>query len=240
MNQFVHLRYKVRKNNFIINDKCVIGKTMLTRIINKKIVTALLILTSMFAISTIYLSSINNGKFSGLLSEVVVTPAIKVQSVNLVDHNNDIVNIERLNKRWTFVFFGYTNCPDVCPATIAQLKVIKRGIKNNTNHMDKTQFFFVSVDPQRDTSDILSRYMKYFDPSFIGMTGSKKSIQYLEQQLGSFHRIGNKNSDGDYSVQHSAEIFLIDSDARLVAKFQPPMNTDKIVRQFNKLVSLHS
>lgn len=196
-----------------------------------------LIVTISFAVISIYLSSDKN-TFPELLRAVVVNPAKPVQSVNLTDHHNKVVNVERLKNYWTFVFFGYTNCPDVCPATIAQLKLIKRGIKENTAYAKSTQFFFVSVDPQRDTLAHLAKYMKYFDSSFVGMTGSEKAIADFEQQLDSYHRIGTKNSNGDYTVQHSGEIYLIDSDAMLVAKFQPPMDTAKIVKQFSEFVSL--
>ena len=204
---------------------------------NKRMLMISLIVTVVFVSSSIYFSADKN-VLPELVRSVAVSPAKSVQSVNLTDHHNKVVNVERLKNYWTFVFFGYTNCPDVCPATIAQLKLIKRGIKENTAYAKSTQFFFVSVDPQRDTLDHLAKYMKYFDSSFVGMTGSEKAIADFEQQLDSYHRIGSKNSNGDYTVQHSAEIYLIDSDAMLVAKFQPPMDTAKIVKQFSELVSL--
>ena len=211
---------------------------MLIKSMNVKILMIPLIIMAVFVSAFIYLIVNDKNTLPELLRGVAVSPPKVVQSVNLVDHHNKVVSIERLKKYWTFVFFGYTNCPDVCPATIAQLKLIKRGIKENTAYAKSTQFFFVSVDPQRDTLDHLAKYMKYFDSSFVGMTGSEKAITGFEQQLNSYHRIGTKNLNGDYTVQHSAEIYLIDSDAMLVAKFQPPMDTGKIVRQFSEFVSL--
>jgi len=211
---------------------------MLKQLMDKKILMLSLSLTIALLFSVAYLATDHKSALPELLRTVAVSPPKVVQSVNLVDHHNKVVNVERLKKYWTFVFFGYTHCPDVCPATIAQLKLIKRGITENTDYADKTQFFFVSVDPQRDTLDHLARYMKYFDSAFVGMTGDEKSITDFEQQLGSYHRLGAKNSNGDYIVKHSAEIYLIDSDASLVARFQPPMDTAKIVNQFVKFVSL--
>ena len=205
---------------------------------NVKILMIPLIVMAVFVSAFIYLIVNDKNTLPELLRGVAVSPPKVVQSVNLVDHHNKVVSIERLKKYWTFVFFGYTNCPDVCPATIAQLKLIKKGIKENTSYANNTQFFFVSVDPQRDTIEHLSKYMAYFDSAFVGMTGDEKSIANFEQQLSSYHRLGTKNSNGDYTVQHSAEIFLIDSDAVLLAKFQPPMDTAKIVRQFSEFVSL--
>lgn len=212
---------------------------MLTKFINRKMLMMSLIVSIAFVSSSIYLSD-DKSALPELVRTVAVNPAKPVHSVNLIDQQNKVVNIERLKNYWTFVFFGYTNCPDVCPATIAQLKLIKKGIKENTTYADNTQFFFVSVDPQRDTIDHLSKYMRYFDSTFVGMTGDEKSIANFEQQLGAYHRLGNKNAHGEYVVQHSAEIFLINSDAILVAKFQPPMDTNKIVRQFSKFISLNN
>ena len=210
---------------------------MLIKSMNKRMLMISLIVTVVLVTSSIFLSGGIN-TLPDLVRSVAVSPTKPVQSVNLVDHHNKVVNVERLKNYWTFVFFGYTNCPDVCPATIAQLKLIKKGIRENTPYANNTQFFFVSVDPQRDTIDHLSKYMAYFDSAFVGMTGNKKAIADFEQQLGSYHRLGKKGAHGDYIVQHSAEIYLIDTDAMLVAKFQPPMDTAEIVRQFSEFVSL--
>lgn len=213
---------------------------MLRELMNKRMLMISLLITITFVLTFIYSSINRENDLPDLISSVAVSPPKTIQSINLVDHHNRIVDIERLYKHWTFVFFGYTNCPDVCPATIAQLKLIKKGISDNTDYAKNTQFFFVSVDPQRDTVDHLGQYMSYFDSSFIGITGEANLISNFESQLGAYHRLGTKNSHGDYDVQHSAEIFLIDSDARLVAKFQPPMDTQKIVRQFSEFILMNN
>lgn len=213
---------------------------MLKDLMNKRMLMVSLSITIALVFSVIYLSTNHKSTLPELLRAVAINPPKLIQSVSLIDHDVKIVNVDRLKNHWTFVFFGYTNCPDVCPATIAQLKLIKKGIKENTVYANNTQFFFVSVDPQRDNLDHLAKYMKYFDSSFVGMTGSEKNITDFEQQLGSYHRIGNKNSKGDYVVQHSADVFLIDNNAMLVAKFQPPMDTALIVKQFSEFVLLHN
>jgi len=213
---------------------------MLKQLMGKKILMVSLSITIVLVFSVVYLSVERKSTLPKFLRTVAVSPPKVVQSINLIDHNNKDVNIERFKKHWTFVFFGYTNCPDVCPATIAQLKLIKNGIKDKTSYAENTQFFFVSVDPERDSIEHLSKYMTYFDSSFIGITGNEKYISSFEQQLGAYHRLGTKNTSGDYVVQHSAEIFLINSDAMLVAKFQPPMDTALIVKQFSEFVLLHN
>jgi len=189
-------------------------------------------------IFAIYLFTLSLNNLPELVRGNAVYPSVVIKNLSLKDQHNVVVNTKRLKGYWTFVFFGFTHCPDVCPATIAQLKKIKKNIKTNTDYGDSTQFFFVSVDPQRDSLEHLSAYMKYFDPSFIAMTGEQKEITAFEKQLGAFHRLGKKNADGDYNVLHSADVFLINTQAELIAKFQPPMDTEVIMQKFLTFVAL--
>ena len=189
-------------------------------------------------IFAIYLFTLSSNNLPKLVRGNAVYPPVAIKNLSLKDQNNVVVNTKRLKGHWTFVFFGFTHCPDVCPATIAQLKKIKKDIHSNTDYGAVTQFFFVSVDPQRDSLEHLSAYMKYFDPSFIAMTGEQNKISTFEEQLGAFHRLGKKNADGNYNVQHSADIFLINTRAELIAKFQPPMDTEIITQQFSTFVAL--
>lgn len=175
-----------------------------------------------------------------LLQRVAVDPPKPLTAVKLVDHNNNLVDITRFENSWTFVFFGFTHCPDVCPATLAQLTVLKKEIMNTPGYNDNVQFFFVSVDPQRDTTAHLSDYIKYFDPDFVGVTGDQNSISSIEKQLDAYHRIGAENARGGYTVDHSSEIYLIDPAARLTARFMPPMDSSRVTEQLFRFMSLYS
>jgi len=174
-----------------------------------------------------------------LLSEVTVNPPHLVTSLQLMDHTQQVVTSERFAKRWTFVFFGYTNCPDVCPATLSQLVQMNNLIHQSHELDGKFQFYFVSVDPERDTIQHLADYIGYFDKSFIAMTGDVSAILAFENELGAYHRIEKKKNNGVYAVQHSAEIFLIDPAGRLTAKFTPPMNLALVIRQLSMLIELY-
>jgi len=181
-----------------------------------------------------------------LLREVFVDPSTTINSINLIDHKNNPVTAKRLLNNWTFVSFGFTSCPDVCPATLSQLAQIDKKIKNKMGlgKNKSAQFFFVSVDPKRDSIKHLADYITLFDSSsktrIFGMTGNVKSIKVFEEQLGAFHRIDNKSKKDNYNVQHSAEIFLIDPDGRLTAKFLPPMKIKRVVKQFELFVKRYS
>lgn len=175
-----------------------------------------------------------------LLEDVAFSDKKLIDPKNLFDHNNNTVTLNRFLNHWTIVFFGYTNCPDVCPATISQLEIINERVQSKNNSDEGLQIFFVSVDPERDTVKRLANYMNYFGEPFIGMTGNENAINQFENQLGAYHRIEKKGRADHYSVQHSAYIYLINPDGRLIAKFRPPLNLDTVVEQLNMFIERFS
>lgn len=174
-----------------------------------------------------------------LLADVAIMPPRAVGAIDLVDHQNNLITSDNLLNHWTFVFFGFTNCPDVCPSTLMQLASLNRLIAADEKFDIDKQFLFVSVDPERDTTKHLSDYVTYFDTSFVGATGSAQSIRQFETSLGAFHRIESKDSEDFYTVQHSADIFLVDPEAKLIARFRPPIDLENVVKQLKLFVQLH-
>lgn len=168
--------------------------------------------------------------------EVGIESPETIETFNLVDQNNNRFTRERLSGHWSFVFFGFTNCPDVCPATLMQLKQMNKTIKQEQGLDIAPQFIFVSVDPERDKQGHLAEYIRYFDPDFVGLTGEIHDISRFEKQFDAFHRYGKKNASGFYTVEHSSEIYLLNPDRKLVAKFLPPMDIKRAVQQLSDLV----
>jgi len=159
----------------------------------------------------------------------------------LTDQNNAVFDEKRLLNKWTFVFFGYTSCPDVCPATLYVLKEIhdllidESGGSTNNEPADDTQMVFVSVDPARDTPEKLAKYISYFNKDFIGVTSDKTEIDKLAKQFGAGYILEDKNAAGDYNVAHTSAIFLIDPYGRLVANFSQPHQATTITSQYKKI-----
>lgn len=172
------------------------------------------------------------------LHSVALEPAV-INLVDLIDHTNKPVTKQRLEGRWTFVFFGFTHCPHVCPATLTQLGVVKKNIDSNEQAKNNVQYFFISVDPDRDTVARLSEYMSHFSKDFVGMRGRAEDIVVLEKQMLAFHRIVDKGAEKNYDVDHSAEVYLINPKGELVAKFQPPMQPVKVAEQFYELLDYY-
>jgi protein SCO1 len=121
---------------------------------------------------------------------------------------------------WTIAFFGYTNCPDVCPTTLATFKQVW-SILRAAGVAERVRFDFVSVDPARDTPERLAQYVGYFSKDFIAATGTDEELTQLTRALGLVYaRVPTAN--GDYSVDHSASAVIIDPSGREAGLFRPP------------------
>lgn len=124
-----------------------------------------------------------------------------------------------LKDKWTLFFVGYTFCPDVCPTTLANLDRVYPTLPNDQDIT--TQVVFVSVDPNRDKAEQLADYVNYFNPNFIGVTGTHKQLWPFVTQLGLIYSIVEQSDEEDYYlVDHSASIVLINPDGEFHATFK--------------------
>ncbi|MBM3114944.1 SCO family protein [Jeongeupia naejangsanensis] len=114
------------------------------------------------------------------------------------------------NGKAVALFFGYTQCPDVCPTTMVELKDVMKQLGPDA---DKVQVLFVSVDPARDTNAVLAQYVPAFDPRFIGLTGSKADVNKVAEQYKVI--VQQQGSGANYTVDHSAGTYLIDKHGKL-------------------------
>ena len=112
----------------------------------------------------------------------------------------------------TLVFFGYTQCPDVCPTTLAELAAVKRELGADGEHV---QGVFVSVDPERDTPQILKAYMASFDPGFVALRGTPEQTQAAAREFKVFFAKVPGKSEGSYTVDHTAGTYIFDAPGRL-------------------------
>lgn len=157
------------------------------------------------------------------------TSARALPSFSLVDQEGAPFGNDRLQRRWTLMFFGYTHCPDICPLTLNELKGMYARLAG-TPYPQDTQVVFVSVDPKRDTPEQLKRYVQYFDARFFGVTGSEPELLKLTRSLGIYHAVNG--SGQDYLVDHSAAIVLIDDQGRNRALFSAPHEAAVLARDY--------
>jgi protein SCO1/2 len=161
-----------------------------------------------------------------------------LQAFSLTDQHQQPVNLERLQGKWSLVFFGYTYCPDICPTTLSTLTRVIRQLQNDPQGPANIQVIFVSVDPQRDTPEVIEGYLKYFNEAFVGITGTQQGIDDLSRQFGAGYMKEPDTTPGQYLVSHTSSIFLVDPQGRLLASFSPPHDPNTIVDQFQQIRAL--
>ena len=153
--------------------------------------------------------------------------------VTLTNQDGEAVSMEQLEGRWNLLFFGYTFCPDICPATLAELRQLQRSLPEEVNQ--RLQPILVSVDPERDTPEQLKKYLDYFGAGFIGLTGPLDDIQTLANAAG-VPFIPGDTSKKDYTVDHGANLALIGPDGRLRGFIRAPMRTEKLAEQLSAVL----
>ena len=159
-------------------------------------------------------------------------PNPRVISAFELDATKDtILNTERLQDKWTFLFFGYTFCPDVCPTTLSTMANVVKLLEDQQRAED-IQVVFVSVDPARDNIEHMTKYVSYFNESFIGATAPLEQLDSLTGQLGIAHFRDSPDETGNYHVDHTASIILIDPKLRYLGLFGTPHSASTIASQF--------
>lgn len=138
-----------------------------------------------------------------------------------------------LRGRWHFVFFGYTQCPDICPTALGLMKELKAAVPPAPTF----GVVFVSVDPARDTHALLRDYLAAFDPEFTGITGSDADLAPLTRDLGVFYQRNDATDKRHYTVDHSATIYLIDPQGRLAATFSPPQSAARMAADYRRITA---
>lgn len=156
-----------------------------------------------------------------------------LQPFTLTDHTGKSFGIEQLIDKWSFVFFGYTYCPDVCPTTMSVLNSVANRLGDNA---PAVQYIFVSVDPERDTPEQLGQFVTWFNGDFIGVTGTDPELENLTRQLGVVYmRIPDGKESGTYTVDHTASVLLFDPDGKFHAIFSAPLNAAELAEDLMRL-----
>ena len=144
----------------------------------------------------------------------------------LVDHRGTPFNGDSLKGQWTLVFFGFTYCPDICPTTMAFLSRFVGELEGLPEGED-TRVVMVSVDPARDTPERLAEYVPYFNPAFTGVTGEFLDIHRFATALNTpFRKVPGE--DGNYQVDHSANVVLINPRGDYHGFFKAPLDLAKM------------
>lgn len=152
---------------------------------------------------------------------LVYPQARNLVEFSLVDQHGNTVGRENLYQQWTLAFVGYTYCPDICPLTLAKLAGAQEELA--TMVQEPLKIWFISVDPQRDTPAQINDYVNYFQqPALLGVTAGHDQLFPFVRQLGLMYAMSSV-AEGNYLVDHSASVVLINPQGQLVAMFKPEM-----------------
>jgi protein SCO1/2 len=170
----------------------------------------------------------------------LVVPPRPVSKLELIDSDERPFTALNLVDRWTFIVFGFTYCPDVCPSTLAVLTEFREALTREFADAKDVNIILVTVDPKRDTPAILKQYVQHFDPRFLGLSGTDANIRNLANQLGASYEISNRDAPDGYTVSHSASIYLIDPQARHYATYVAPLEAALIAQRLNVFKQLYA
>lgn len=161
----------------------------------------------------------------------------QINDFELIRHNGEPFTKADLQDQWTLLFFGFTNCGGFCPATLALLNSVNQQLESDIR--DKTQIVMVSVDPVRDTPEVLAEYMGRFNPGFVGVTGEFLQIKLLSNQ---FHIGFSKSTQGgeNYDMTHGEQIVLINPAGEYFGFFKPPFTLARLKTTYQSIVLSNS
>ena len=171
-----------------------------------------------------------------LASGTILAPARPLADFSLIDNQGRSFGAANLRGHWSLMFFGYTDCPDYCPTTLTMLAALEKQLRA-AKTVAPPQVIFVSVDAKRDTPAQLNQFVPNFDPEFIGLTAaSQPAIEALAKKWGVAVNI-QYAANGNYIVDHSTEIFVIDPAGNLAAILTGPFTVDALQSDFLRIVT---
>lgn len=142
-------------------------------------------------------------------------------------------SLNELKGQWSVLFFGFTNCPDICPTTLTTLAQVDKSLADVPAER-RPRIVFVSVDPQRDTPAVVERYVKFFNPRFLGVTGTQQQIEALTRAVG-VPVIINRDANGGYTVDHAANLLLLNRNGQMAGVFSPPFEVNALSADLRRL-----
>lgn len=206
-------------------------------------VTVAVVISFILAALTLFLLGLNQPRI--LTADQLKTNGVflfenprSFKEFSLLDYNNQSFDAEQLQGKWSLVFFGFTFCPDVCPTTLALLNRFYQQQQQDEIAKD-LQIILVSVDPARDTPEKLFEYVRFFNKDFIGLTGPFLDVHRFATQLNTpFRKVpgGGEN----YSVEHSANIAIINPQGHYIGFFRAPLELAKLNSSYRSILALRS
>ena len=175
------------------------------------------------------------------LGVVVLPEPVQLAELDLIDENGETFDRRNLEGKWSFGFFGYTHCPDICPTTLAQMSQVVQQLESqgDTETLDNIQQLFISVDPNRDDAATVKKYTDQIDESLIGVTGSPADIRaFATSVYVGYGRLGDPSATEDYLVNHQGNIIIFDRSGNGYGFIKSPFDNHHLARIFAGLARI--
>lgn len=190
---------------------------------------AVAMVVTLFVFSVVRDKPLSDQQLADLGAVLLPTPR-ELYPAKLVDQHGVRFDLKRLTGHWTLMFFGYTSCPDICPATMAKLGQARRMADTAKGGHKSFDVVMVSVDPERDTPAKLGDYVSYFGSDFIGLTGTREAIARFGAALNvAFGKIPGDTAGG-YLVDHTVNVIIIDPRGHYHGFLKPPHDANNIAK----------
>lgn len=151
----------------------------------------------------------------------------------LTTHTGSTFTEDSFAGQWDLVFFGYIDCPDICPMSLAAMRQMRRILADRGARVSQPRFILVSVDSENDTPERMRRYLAAFDPEFIGLTGEQAMVDRLAESLAVHYRkVAGSNFN---AIDHTSSLMIIDPKGRAVGAMQPPLVPERMAEKFRNL-----
>ena len=170
-----------------------------------------------------------NGDIPDAGSTLVLKQPRDLAISDVLNHRNEAFNNNSLEGQWSIIFFGFTHCPDICPNTLHQLQLATAKIK------EPPTVYMVSVDPKRDALPNLSEYITSFNPEFIALRAEEASLRPFARSMGAAYMRSEPNEQGNYEVQHTAAVFVVNPNGKLAGYVNAPHTVDSLINAFNTI-----
>lgn len=196
---------------------------------------ALVLVAALSAAAGVIVWQSTQGGMPGEQPALLVLPEPRqIPEFELTDQFGRPFGPDRLQGRWSLMFFGFTHCPDICPSSLYDLQRLSAELADDG--APAHQVVFVSVDPERDSPERLKDYTAYFSPEFVAVTGPHEQLLPLTRKLGIAYRIEDHDEGAaSYSVDHSASVLLMDPEGRLHGVFPAPLDVNRMTAQMRRL-----
>ena len=171
-----------------------------------------------------------NPKSVPLKQGLILSSPRSLKPFELIDSKGHMFSQKNFRGHWNLLFFGFTHCPGICPATMAKLNKAYHYLKQQ-QVQPLPKIIFISIDPERDSPEKIQQYVNTFNKNFIGVTGNEEELEKLTKQLGIYHTKAT-TEENNYYISHSGNILIVNPSGAWVAQLSPPLDGKIIAQDF--------